>query len=520
MSILWATSFSESIFESQKTMLAFGSFYLCRWFQLNDKSFIPRLLKGLVLLSIGVVILSFYQWLGIDNSADNAYYELIGISGHKNLFSTVLFLLSCFLALGFLRFKGSWRLVTGIVLVLLFLIIIYLRTRSVYLGVFAGFGLFAVLKLRKLIPLSFRAFYTYIIIGLIVLGILCVLYLLNSYELIPWLHASKIDAVWQSDTGYERIQLWEKTLCVIRQAPFLGVGAGNWQVLFPSCGVHGLYSVELDLTTFQRPHNDWLWVWAETGIIGLVAYLGFFVVVLKNGLPDLVKKSMKHDWWTTFIPLAGVLGFMIIACFSFPKERVEILLLVFTLMGLANGVKVAPKSAVVTKSLLAFIIFSTTLNLYISKERMVGELFMKNVLIQKQQQKWADIIQSADQAYSPYYTIDPTTIPIHWYRGTANFVLGKQDEALRDFLIAEKHTPFNQHIKNDLGTCYEKLGQKEKARNYYREAIKISPLFDEPRLNLGISYYNAGMFQEAINSIQAINNEELREKYLDLLNNR
>ena len=148
---------------------------------------------------------------------------------------------------------------------------------------------------------------------------------------------------------------------------------------------------------------------------------------------------------------------------------------------------------------------------------MDGEKAMKEVLIFKQQKKWPELVNAADRAFSKWYTVDPTTIPIHWYRGTANFILGKQDIALQDFLKAEKFTPYNHYIQNDLGTCYQKIGQTDLARTHYKESVRISNMFDDPRVNLVVSYYNNREYEEAFGWTRYLQNKELKMKYQQLI---
>ena len=519
LSVFWAVNFSEAIFESQKALLGLAAFYFARWFQLNDDTYVTRLLKGLTLLTGVVLLVVGWQFIQTDSTAVKVHYELRGISGHKNLFSTVLFLLVAFLSLSFLKFKNHWRTAAAMLLVVSLIALIFLKTRSVYLGILAVVTIFTFWRIMqsvrpKLAILLFKALSIFIL-----LAVLAFIYFWQNNQLMDLLALSKIDILWQSDTGYERLKLWEKTACVINQNPLRGVGIGNWQIAFPNCSVQGLYSVEVDLTTFQRPHNDWLWVWAETGLIGLFFYLGFFVAILRIAYQNYKQANVHNQQLATLVPLAFIIGFMIIACFSFPKERIEILLLIYSLMGFVytQQPKYTIKSKLWTRLLLCLIIISTSFSLFLSQRRGIGEKNMKAVVILKQQKKWPELIAAANTAYSRWYTIDPTSIPIHWYRGTAYFVLGQEQAAFQDFLTAQKYSPHNQYLQNDLGTCYEKQGQHELARAYFTEAVRISPWFDDPRLNMAISFYNTGEYEAALAWVKDIRNKELKLKYKRLI---
>jgi len=92
-SVLWATTFSEAIFESQKGMIGFAAFYCCRWFQLNDSTFISKLLKSISLISGIVVLLVVWQIFQVDSSIENAQYEIRGSAGIKIYFLQFYFCL-------------------------------------------------------------------------------------------------------------------------------------------------------------------------------------------------------------------------------------------------------------------------------------------------------------------------------------------------------------------------------------------------------------------------------------------
>ncbi len=515
LSICWALSFSEAIFESSKMFIGLASFYICRLLLLNDPNFKGRLIKIIILLCIPILFVVGMQMITVDYSLAAAHYEIRGISGHKNLFSTVLFLLLGFVGSAYFTSRDKWRLFSLVLVIIILILMIYLRTRSSYLAlIFAGLS-FGYINLHSRLRPTLAKIITGVIIIMILSSLSCFLYLLNTYQLVPWLHASQIDALWQSDTGYERIILWEKTGCLIRANPFFGVGTGNWQLAFPSCGVHDLYSVELDSTTFQRPHNDWLWVWAENGIIGLCLYLGFFIAVLRKSYVHLKNLSSRPNRMASLIRHVCIIGFMLISFFSFPKERIEILILVFTLMGLLYPTASTQKSKGKFSNLLVIclLLLSMLLNIFIAYKRVKGEQNMKDVLILKQQKNWAPIVAAADRAYSAFYTIDPTSIPIHWYRGTSHFAQGQASVAKQDFLMAEKMAPYNQHVHNDLATCYEVLGEKALAKIHYKQSIAISPLFDDPKLNLSKSFFNEGKYEEALEWVEKIKDEEVKRKY-------
>ena len=75
--------------------------------------------------------------------------------------------------------------------------------------------------------------------------------------------------------------MWENSGEMIKENFVFGVGAGNWQVYFPKYGFDkfSVNEIKNGLTTYQRPHNDFLWILCETGIIGILAFVSIFIII-------------------------------------------------------------------------------------------------------------------------------------------------------------------------------------------------------------------------------------------------
>ena len=97
-------------------------------------------------------------------------------------------------------------------------------------------------------------------------------------------------------------------------------------------------------------------------------------------------------------------------------------------------------------------------------------------------------IHSGYDALSFAYSIDPTSVPIYWYTANSYANLKDYTKAQHDFLLAYKANPYNRNVLNDLGSSYAFTNNKELAKKYYKEALRISPRFDDPKLNLSAIY--------------------------------
>ncbi|MDB2368925.1 hypothetical protein N9V43_01430 [Flavobacteriales bacterium] len=144
----------------------------------------------------------------------------------------------------------------------------------------------------------------------------------------------------------------------------------------------------------------------------------------------------------------------------------------------------------------------------------MGEVYLTKAKFYKDKNTWQAIIKNVDKAYiSNIYEIDRSGTPIHWYRGVANFSLGKLDDSYEDFKKAYEFNPYHLHVLNNIGTIYVLKGNSNVAKHYYQKALLISPRFEEVSVNLAAILYNEQKLQESLDVILRCNIPKDRLKY-------
>jgi len=73
-----------------------------------------------------------------------------------------------------------------------------------------------------------------------------------------------------------RLNYWQDTLRIIKLHPWVGAGLGNFNL------IHSRYA-----------HNSYLQLWAETGILGLIAFFWLVIAIFKSGLRALKDPGRK-----------------------------------------------------------------------------------------------------------------------------------------------------------------------------------------------------------------------------------
>ena len=77
----------------------------------------------------------------------------------------------------------------------------------------------------------------------------------------------------------ERMEFLKETLEMIKEKPIKGYGLGSWR--------NEINKRTGSLTDHKTPHNNYLYVWMELGILGITALFGVFFFNIK----ELYKRS-------------------------------------------------------------------------------------------------------------------------------------------------------------------------------------------------------------------------------------
>ena len=446
--------------------------------------------------------------------------KLAATMANKNLLSSALFLTIPFSFYNLYSCKKIVRIISILSLMLIPIVFFFTNSKATLLGLFI---LILSILVLKLLPKTFVKVFYYSVIFTFLISCFSIVYI-NDYKssfslklkdhLIEYSNNEELFNDKRSSFG-TRINLYKNTLDLIKKNPILGVGPGNWKIQ------HGKYSLYRTLgedgrKLVQRPHNDFLWIASESGIISGIIYLLIFIIALKNIHFKIYKKDDKKVLFNYSV-FGVLLGYFSISLFDFPLERITHNILFVIL--LSYIISLSKKSQLNVSNrfhkIFWFIsVFFICISSYVAKARHTGEIHLTKAKFYKGKNSSKLIIRNVDNAFIPnIYEVDRSGTPIHWYKGVANFSLNNLDESFNDFKIAYQHNPFHLHVLNNIGTLYELKGNSTKAKMYYNSALDISPRFEEVSVNLSAILFNEGKIQEALDIILRCNIEKDLLKY-------
>lgn len=464
--------------------------------------------KALVIVNAIIGSYGLYQLFTINGLVDDTrLYEVISLMGHRNLFASAMLLTLPFVAFTAWRQRGIWKWISLVVFAHTSFLIIVLESRTAWLAYLIFILSYPVwLVLEKWVSKVSITFWKSLFIAVLIIGIsaFSIVYLTHFHE-------DRRSKEIKSELGLstenqgnftidERVMLWKGTLRMIWNEPYGGVGAGNWKIMFPAYG-SDIWRARQGMVQFQRPHNDYLWVLSETGIFGLIAYGSGFLILIFYGLRALNRPDMESPKKVLLrFLLSGIVTYLVVAIFSFPRERMFHQIVLYTTFGLLISLCKPIKSEKGITSKLSFLLSMITgvAIMWTGINWWQGEQTVRKINEARALGDWNGLLEHYKKVEdNVLYKIDAVSIPVSFYSGLAYLNLQKYPESQEEFAISYKLHPNNIHVINNMANIYYLQGKNDSAIMYYKEALKVSPKYLDGALNLMAAYFNTNQIEEA-----------------------
>lgn len=400
------------------------------------------------------------------------------------------------------RRAALWTLAAALMTVFL----IYTRTRGAWLGlmgatVAAGVGGLIWLRregrLRLSVVASRRAFQAAIVLLMIAAAGMVPdrMSVEGSFQF----DERKTDAAttfahaFSPDDARGRLTVWKNTLKMLADSPVAGVGAGNWQHVYPDYDGGEWIRGQ---TEPQRPHNDFLWILAETGLVGGVAYgwilLSCAALLVRSLLccgrressgeetPDR-RPAGCHTIEALGIGL-GVLALLGHSLFSFPSERPAASMLIWMGLGSIACLTLRRGSSRPQRSIrfpAALAALALVLGMTLTTQSIFFDRYYLLAMEAWKLGKWPDVVLHADNALR----YGPRNHRVLLLKGVALRQSGRPSEAVRALAEAQRQHPPGGNLA--LGAAYEDLEDFDSAANAYLAESRRFPNSYEASFKLG-----------------------------------
>lgn len=436
-------------------------------------------------------------------------YRVGSTLGNKNSLAEFLVLSIPFSAYGFVSSARRVKWFHGFVLFLNVLFLLLLKSLTILVAMGAGGLLFIILFLnvQKGISQTKLVLGTAVLTICLFLGGITLQHFVKSDSIVQKFRHFEYyvasENIFQKNNKennnsiFERLLLYRNTLIMTGESPVTGVGVSNWKIFFYKYGIGGTDYISSGLVHYEHPHDDFLLVVSETGIIGLILFCALFFFVLRDGWRRLHSAYNKNHQLKILLMICGVVAFIVLSLFGYPWAKVVVVVLLMLMIAFiySNTDEAGIENTKLQYSSLEKIFFPALMliscfALFVGWQRFKGETTMHKVHLIKNKHDWARMTRELDTIQYTFFELDAVGTPVAWYRGFASFYDSNFAAAKDYFIKAELQHPYHLQVLHDLGSIYEIEGNHEKALSYYDKALSISPFHVQTLLNKSAVYFN------------------------------
>ncbi len=388
--------------------------------------------------------------------------------------------------------------------------LIMFGTRGALLGFIFGFLFFFWWIKRKGITISKP-----LILSIIVIILISIIYStpnpLNQRSLPLWnkLQNTKEFLAKAENTGSIRARLtfWKVTLLMIKDHPLKGVGPGRFGYFYPFYQSKILKEdkgPKKHAYNAKRAHNEYLQVFAETGVFGFLVFLFILYSLLQQGY-----KRLKSSDNIMYISLAsGILVLLVHALFSFPWHLAASMLYfsIFSSFLVGEGRK---KRGIRSQTLilllylllitfaafsLAYSVKSYAARLYLGK----GKIDLLRSIRAKEPEPF---VKEGYRKILIANYLDPYD-PLSTFYLAKVYQYGKRyDKAIEYYKkFLKMYSDYNALF--NMGKCYLDMGDIKNAIKTFEKLRALKPDYEELYYFLGIAYMKAKDYKRAIDVLK------------------
>lgn len=484
----------------------------------------------ILLLQSMVGILQFY---GVDIFSIPSNGAPSGFSGNRNLYGSLLVLMMPFAVVQTLRGKGVWLLIGASAMGASIFALILSQTRSAWLGFLAAGLLFVaiMLRYRKQLPVELLRRIGRVSLGGLLAFVLFFFVIIKTGQSGNFGQrlVERVQSLYNFDDAdqpseavrnmEERIYVWGKTVDMIKDHPWTGVGPGNWRVLFSLYGsppqLPGADGEEID-RQMVRPHHMYLHVAAETGIPGVALFYAMGLILFVAGFRLLSPSKYPGALLPISLLLAALLALALDMSFSFPLERMEHAVLLTLICGIIfstlEGKTVPTKNRMVFALAIPFFAFCILLG----KEKWKFDFYVQKSIEAELKNNARETVNSALKGMSKWIKLDPVCDPMELHTARGYLKMNEYDKAGVELEKALAYSPYLHRIHNTFAVMYIRKEQYKAAIESLEKSLQYCPDYHPSMVNLAYSYYRIDSFETSKKILDKI--DLSRDTNLILLN--
>lgn len=491
ISIFWTINPVEGLAVWNRwIVVVLAAILACTFMLSENKTFKSLVICTIVIATINILscIICYYVFDVHISQRNNL--KLNGFYGNKNIFAVALLFKLPFLYYAFLRYKGFVRWYAFALIFFTAFCLVILSTRSCFIGLGMQLAVLAVYGLYSF-AVKHKSGKELLRFGLPIVLAVAGFFAGNSFIEYNYNHYAKknvrnnytVEARFSSiaeGNSKGRLLIWKNTAEIIKQKPLSGYGVGNHKlaIMKVECAKKHDYIVS------DHAHNDFLEMFSELGVFGLLLYILTYLTAAIMTLKQMFNSRSNEIYRLRAMVGGGlILTYMNDAMFNFPLERADcqIYLAIGVAILISNHIKSCHmQTSEIKKPVFLFLIVLVVPVFLLETTHCYSSIMQKQRILQHNGNK--NITLSAkqwDRRTPKFPNIDESTHPraVNMAERYAN---EKRYREAIDLLLADKSNPYYSLRECRLASYYNRMEKADSAAYWAEKCIAMKPLCYSP----------------------------------------
>jgi len=427
-----------------------------------------------------------WQYFSIIPSA-NPYFKVTGSWVNPNVTAMFLALTTPILLNGFFENEKRKKIVHRLLLCLTIIAQLLLNCRTAWMGSLVSMIVFVFFNwyvLDKLKSLRLPGRILVLILGLVIL------------------YLSAMFIYFQKKNSSEgRLFIWSQTLKVIKSHPVLGVGLGKFEQTYNIQQANYFKNInsstqnKANARYVKTAYNDFLELTAEGGMVALILYLVFWILIFNQKLSDTWCETKYNEKSSriSILSFSGLASFLVMSLFNFAILAIP----AFFLFCIYLGVFLATSKSISRNSSSSFNLNLRNSTLFLRRPVFILIGFFSLIIFFRIsvfgysmfQVKRAAALESEKQFSEALEILEPLQETLSQnevylqHLSYVNYRIGDSKKALR-LLNQAKELTSDPFLYIHIGQLYSHFGELDLAESHIRLASDIQPTLLTPYLEL------------------------------------
>jgi len=430
------------------------------------------------------------QHFGIDPFSWNTNFagRPMGTIGNPDFYAGQL-LLGAFLSAGRIIYEKKYRLLNIILLVPVLLYLIYARVVCAWIGFIAG-ATFMVIAHITFKP----AYRKQLIIAAVIIAAVAASGSPYALKKIGESKKRSID---------HRLIMWKAAVDMFAEKPVLGKGMGMYRLNYPKYQAVLLNESKdksVDYVVTWMPHQNYLLVLAETGLLGLLALLWAFVLFVKGSASAM--KEDKKDSFGMSAAVFAVLGASLVNTFyNIPATTLYFFLFI---TALSFKKRALPIRGLMLKTVVAAAAVLLAYSVFQDSRTLLSNVYLKKANKLADQDMHAKAIEMYSRIISmkPVELNPQADVGMYYFAAESHRKAGMPEKARELYAMDLAINPFCPEVNNMYGAISGQLGDLDTAVKHIKTAVYAAPHYEAAYTNLATAYMAKGDRASAREALQ------------------